>query len=76
MGVGEGDGEGDGDGDGDACGCTSVVCAEERTSDTRTTLNDSKAQRAQASFQIHFVLVVPFCGLISSSRRVLVFVRR
>ena len=66
---------GQGDGDGDAAGCASV-CAEECSSDARTTLNQNKAQIAQATFQILCVLFVPFCGLISSSRRVLVFVLR
>ena len=81
MGVGEGDGDGEGEGDGEACGSGGVspVCADDlSTIGNRTALtNHNEAQIAQTTFLTHFVLFVPFGGLISSSKRqVLVSVLR
>jgi hypothetical protein len=74
VGDGEGYGEGDGEDEGEACGCGSPVCAPEP--ENRTALSHKKAQKAQTILQNHFVLFVPFCGLIFSSRRLLVSVLR
>jgi hypothetical protein len=71
IGVGEGDGDGEGEGDGDGCGEGSPVCA---TKNETRTISHKKAQKAQIILLMPFV---PFCGLISSSKkRVLVSVLR
>ena len=83
IGVGEGEGDGEGDGDGEACGCGSPVCAEE-PDHKEAQKGLQKAQKAKMILTIHFVpsvvlfvlLCGPFCGLISSSRRLLVSVLR
>jgi hypothetical protein len=73
IGVGEGEGDGEGDGDGEACGCASPVCA---TTKKNMLTSHTKAQKAQKILLKRFVSFVPCGGLISSLRRVLVFVLR